>query len=209
MRAVVFAPLHNTGGKHDADEFHREAHAFCRTNGVADQVHLIDNRAPTNMRRDQVEARIEALPPRSLDVLAIFAHGWPTGLQTGHTLSTLPSLAKALSRAAVGPLSVVLYACSTAADDDGSDADERAPGPGGEGGFADCLRDALAAQNCPATIWAHTVRGHTTRNPYVRVFRPGHAVGGEWLVEPRSAGWPQWVSALRGERRFTFWRDFP
>jgi hypothetical protein len=94
---------------------------------------------------------------------------------------------------------VALYCCSTGA---ASSADAYAEF-GGDGGFADRLRDALCvAGGVHCTVDAHTTAGHTTMNPYVRRFegrgsRVG-GVGGFDLVSPKSGDlWRRWRRALR------------
>lgn len=196
-RALVFAPAINSPGKRDAEEFLREAHAFCRANGLRDEVILFDNHEGLLERREVLLQRVHERPPASLDVLALFCHGWPTGVQLGFTGAGARGLAKSLKGVSASELTVALYCCSTGADDDGSDADERLPGPGGDGGFADRLRDELCELGVRATVYAHSTAGHCTRNPFVRVFAPDERRGGHWLVEPHSKLWPAWVRALR------------
>jgi hypothetical protein len=130
------------------------------------------------------------------DHLAIFCHGWANGLQLV-PMARVKDLAWALAPKRPGPGPVVtLYACSAA---DG-------PHLGGDGGFADTLRDALCeAGATTCCVDAHTTAGHTTRNPYVRRFvGPTPATGGEYIVEPKSPLWRPWVKALSGPMRWEF-----
>ncbi len=134
----------------------------------------------------------EASP--KIGTVAIFTHGWSyngensSGIRVGqgnswsgmsvsedNTAST-----EALVNAAKGSLSngvkVLLFACSTAygKDDDNAGLGERntTRSDGGEQGFADALRDALANAGLDdAEVWGHTAPGHTTRSPALRVFR--------------------------------------
>lgn len=205
MSALVFAPLRNVKGKRDADEFLREARAFCRARGLRPDVALFDNEQGLTERREEVLARLHNTAPASLETLALFCHGWPTGVQAGFQLPHVRGLARELKAVAAPELRVILYCCSTGADNDGSDADERQPGPGGDGGFADRLRDELAAVGVRATVWGHSTAGHTTRNPYLRAFLPEERQGGHWVVEPFSDLWLAWVRALRTtDLRFRF-----
>lgn len=196
MSALVFAPLRNAPGKHDAQEFLNEAHAFNRAHGFNDQVAVFDNALPQVDRRDEFLTRLRIFTRGELDVLALFCHGWPDGVQLGFHCAHARGLATELKAVAASKLTVALYCCSTGADKDGNDADERQPGPGGDGGFADRLRDELCDAGIAATVFAHSTAGHATRNPWVRVFEPGRRAGGEWLVSPDGPVWRKWLRAL-------------
>ena len=196
MTAAVFAPLRNAPGKRDAFEFLREAHAFNRAHGFNDVVCVFDNDRSLVGRRGEVLGYLRKLP--RVSVVAFFCHGWPEGVQTGFMLGHVRLLAGSLaSVCGGGELTVALYCCSTGADDDGLETDERAPGPGGDGGFANRLRDELCDLGVRATVFAHSTAGHTTRNPWVRVFRPDRRAGGEWLVTPGGPLWAAWLRALK------------
>lgn len=201
---LVIAPRHNIEGKKDATgAFHPEAHAFARMHG-ADDVRLFDNGRAMPVRLAQVRRWIDEQQPRSVDTLALFCHGWKNGLQIGVRIATARSFAEALAAVCTPDLRVVLYCCDAARDADDERVDDTLPGPGGNGGFADKLRDELGRAGVQATIYAHATAGHTTRNPWVRRFDPGEVAGGHWIVEPHSANWIRWVRALRTDMRFRF-----
>lgn len=186
---IAFAPAFNTKGRKDATgAFQPEAKAFMRHHGIKGGLYLIDNHRSGFERADQV---IGVLESRScVDVVAFFCHGVSRSIQFGFNERNVDRLAKAVD--APGTSIVVLYACGTAGGH----------GVGGDGGFADLLRDALCRVgdfNC--RVDAHTTAGHTTRNPYVRRFEgkgsPVGGVGGYYLVAPGSKLWRPWVKALR------------
>ena len=209
MRALIMHPLHNSGTKRDATgAFIPEARAYAKhlRAMVGDalyewriEVHGFDNRAGKLQRRREVEDLLRDGDP--VDTVALFCHGLARGIQTGHDLATVTTLAEALVVAA-GPskrLVVTLYACDA--------ADSPGDGPGGDGGFADALRDALSERGITGHVDAHVTTGHTTRNPYVRRFWiDGQAAGtgGDWLIAPGSPKWRAWVRALKGPMRFRF-----
>lgn len=203
-RTLIVAPLHNTHGKRDADEFTREAQAFGRTRGLRDAVQLVNCQQPASERREHVHRVLDEMPAGSLETVALFCHGWPTGIQLGYSCRDAWVLAMHMRRAAAHELRVILYACSAGADDDGDTEDEVVPGPGGDGGFADALRDQLCDRGTRATVYAHTCKGHATRNPWVRRFPPEMRAGGHMLVEPRSPLFPAWRRSLSGGMRFRF-----
>jgi hypothetical protein len=139
-----------------------------------------------------------AKPP--LDCLAWFGHGLPRSLpQPWIGLKDVDHFASVFASSKVPRQTVVLYACSTGAG-----------GVGGDGGFADALRDALCrAGSVNCRVVAHVTAGHATRNPNVRFFDGmGSATGGAggyYPVAPGSALWKKWVRALREtDMRFRF-----
>ena len=202
MRALILHPLRNSGTKRDATgAFIPEARAYANVMSMTHDTVLVgfDNSASKLARRRQVEASIRSTGP--LQHFALFSHGLAKGLQTGHDLATVSTLAEALA-ASAGPskrLVVTLYACDA--------ADSPGDGPGGDGGFADALRDALAERGITGHVDAHVTTGHTTKNPYVRRFWcDGQAAGtgGDWLVAPGSPKWRAWIRALKGDMRWRF-----
>lgn len=212
MTALVFASLRNTPGLNkrtgkpwrDADEFHGEARDFVKRLVLERGVALFDNRDEMGERRAAILQHVRVVEPGALSLLAFFCHGWPDGIQAGFKCEHVRGLAKELKAVAAPELTVVLYCCSTGDDRDPTTA-QRQPGPGGDGGFADRLRDELCELGVAATVFAHETAGHTTRNPYVRVFRPDERAGGHWLVEPWSELWAAWRRRLhKTDLRFRF-----
>lgn len=153
---------------------------------------------------------LDAAGGQTIRQVAFFCHGWSTGIQLC-PVNRVKQLALALSQLRrVGELIMTLYCCTTGSDTNSKTSEIIDDGkPGGDGGFADLLRDALCAvgvtSNC---VDAHTVSGHTTENPYVRRFE-GHGittggVGGMWLVSPKSALWSKWRKSLKGDLRWEY-----
>jgi len=89
-------------------------------------------------------------------------------------------------------LIVTLFACSTAETTTGQ--------PGGEGGFADKVRDDLVAAGfTQGWIDAHPVPGHATQNSLVKRFyisADEAAKGGSWIVAPGSPEFSKWKQRL-------------
>lgn len=208
MSALVFVPVHNTPGKRDADEFRREARLFCAwlraEKGWPTPVHQFDNERDLGERRADVLRHVHGLTPGSVRVVALFCHGWPDGVQAGFRSEHVKGLARELEDVSADELTVALYCCSTGADQDASTDELGGTGPGGEGGFADRLRDELGELGVRATVFAHSTAGHVTRNPRVRIFPPHERRGGHWVVSPESPLWPAWVRYLQGDGRFSY-----
>lgn len=196
MRIVTFAPMYNTGTKKDATgAFQPEMMEFCALFDPSAPPHLVDNHGTKSAMRARILGHIQYASPT---ICAFFGHGWRTGIQFGFGIANVKELAKALAYGCTS-VRVVLYACSTG---DGA-------GPGGDGGFADALRDALCVAGAPfCQVDAHDRPGHATRNPYVRRFMgQGSNVGGtggQWIVAPGSALWGRWKAALAGDLRLRF-----
>lgn len=200
MKALVFAPMVNQHGNDAIGAFQPQAHAFCKAHDLSTGVRLFRNDFPLAQRFSQIIDWLEAGQPQSCDTLVFCCHGWKTGMQFGVTPANSAKLAEALKRVATPDLRVVLYACSTGSDNDGNDANDTAVGPGGEGGMADAIRDALVKAGIRATIYAHATVGHCTANPWLRRFDPGQVAGGNWVIEPHSELWHSWVTKLQDER---------
>jgi hypothetical protein len=226
MTALIIRPDSNTPGKKDyTGAFLPESNAFkhVEERGHLNNVEVVtfDNTLDFDARRRTLLKKIEKLrgaDVSGLDCLAIFCHGWSTGIQAGITTKKIPAFLAALSCVYKidDGLRVLLYCCSTGADDDDS-ADE-APGLGdglsgqnlGDGSFADAFRDELCklgAIDC--RVVAHTTAGHTTQNPNVIIFE-GNAspIGGVGGYMPVTKGhgklWKTWVNELKTDYRFEY-----
>jgi hypothetical protein len=187
--------MYNTNGINPANgrpwadatgAFQPEAAAFAKLHGGV--YRKIDNRqTATKMRGDVIQAIGECKP----SVIALCCHGWRTGIQFGFRSGNAPELAEAIALYSGSMPTVALYCCSTGGG----------PGVGGDGGFADVLRDALCREGAlQCHVDAHTTAGHCTRNPHVRRFEGlGSATGGAggfYLVSPSSPLWKAWKLAL-------------
>lgn len=198
---IAFAPEFNTGKKRDATgAFQPEAESFVEIHGG--KVVLINNRTNDESMRNTI---LDHLRDNDFTSVAFFCHGLGKRIQFGFDTANVEDLAEAIIDTPYSPPGPVvpLYACSTARDLMGQPV-------GGDGGFADALRDALCiygGREC--VVDAHTTAGHATKNPYVRRFEgrgsPVGGVGGSYIVQPGSLLWKRWVSALRyTDLRFRF-----
>lgn len=206
MTTLIVTPDRNTPGKKDYTgaflpesrlfAAHRSTHA--PNGGVVIPRVTIDISKPPEQRRAQLLAAISGARPVS--AIAFFCHGLMRKLpQLGWDLSNVDVLAAQLATHGTADIVAVLYACDTAAG----------VAPGGDGGFADRLRDELCragATNC--RVDAHKTAGHAVMNPHVRRFEGMGSgiggVGGSWIVEPGSEKWNAWKRALRTPFRYDF-----
>lgn len=196
--ALIFASGYNTPGKQDATHaFQPEARRFQQVHG-GKLVH-VDTRRGTDHRAAAVLDEIARNGQRPWRTIAFFCHGTPKSIQLGFDLRLVGELGKYIARTSERDVRVLLYCCSTAST-------LRAlvgKSTGGDGGFADRLRDALCeggAVDC--RVVAHDTVGHTTKNPFVRFFEgagsPVGGVGGQMPVAPRTKPWAAWREALSG-----------
>ena len=192
--ALAFAAGVNTPGKSDATgAFLPEGRAFKKH--TVGRLFQVDTAARDQSRRKSVYRNLTAVE-NPLSYLAFFCHGWRTGIQFGFRLHHLTYLARHLSEISHPDLTVALFCCSTAQG-----------GTGGDGGFADDLRDQLCMYGLvDCKVIAHTTKGHTTSNPYVRIFEGDGSriggIGGRYVVEPKSELWPAWKKELRDSEKF-------
>jgi hypothetical protein len=223
MRRLAIVPTYNAPGKNDVSgAFVPEAKRWLSFEKPRDRVLVsFDNRASMSERRLEIARALQRLEP-GFGSIAFFCHGLWRQLQTGHTTATAGRLAALLAPLLEPqngrPVSVPLYACDAAEGEvvtpkKGKIAAVR--GPGGDGGFADELRDAFlreqwsehGARLAGGWIDAHVTTGHTTRNPNVRRFDlepllPHELVlgmvGGESLIASSArALWRRWRERLQ------------
>jgi len=198
----------NTGKKHDASgAFIPEAQAFQAAHNIPDcnMVGIKCPRIKKSTRRKQVYEAIERVSQDyPLDAIAFFGHGWPDGIQFGINREHIPELVSHMDGCCTQEVKVTLYAC-LAAENDVRDKQIKKLGVATDGGFCDVLRDEMVRQGFTAGhVDGHKTSGHTLVNPYWVRFLCENvddpefgAVGGAWLVAPRSILWKPWVNALR------------
>jgi hypothetical protein len=207
--ALIFTPDRNVHENDYAGAFYPESRAFAKLHGIAtSRIRSIDVSRPLSERHFALCGEIAKVA--DLELLAFFCHGWPLGIQVGAVVGRIRSFAATIVAASKPGIRVVLYACSTGADP-ARPVPPRDGAPGGDGGFADQLRDALCiAGRADCQVDAHTVRGHATQNPFVRRFSgDGSPIGGQgggWIVAPHSlTQWAAWRHALeKTDLRFRF-----
>lgn len=203
MKAALFAPAYNTPNRKDASgAFQPEARKFIAANKLAAMLSLFDSNRALPDRRAEV-SRVLARQT-DVQVFGFFCHGWRDGIQAGFRSRDVQTLADLMVLGGTHYCTVVLYACDAARDADADRDDDTQPGPGGEGGFADLVAQAMSSRGWQGRLLAHSTPGHTTTNPNVRVWSPGASERGAWLVEPRSKLWGPWRRALLSDLRFRY-----
>jgi hypothetical protein len=167
MRHLILYSAVNTGGKHDGDEFTREARAYAQFHAdrgdgctLVAIPQLPALQRPAAVERALLEAHREGLG-EPFDVLALFSHGTERWIQTGHTLARVQGLAATLARV-LSPLPVLWWAaCRTA----GANPLQARAGELPSGGILQQLVMRLDEHQILAIAWGHTTAGHTSRNP--------------------------------------------
>lgn len=195
-KALVFAPKFNHQNVDATGAFQPEAVKFCSANLLGTRPYFFNNSEMNSFESRRIDCERHFVAQSDVEVVAFFCHGWKNGIQAGWVRGTIHKLARSLQEVCVPEPTIILYACDTARDADQRQDDDLQPGPGGDGGFADMLRDDCVALGFRPTIYAHAREGHTTWNPWTRVFRPDEAAGGSWVIDPHSELWPKWVKHL-------------
>lgn len=199
---LAFVPDANRVGLSDVTAaFLPAALEFLRHHG-ADSRELVRFPANTKVLGDRRRVVLDALEKQGKQLkpstIAFFCHGYKDGIQAGFSRPDVAHLADVLSYTLDPDAFVLLYACDTGRNGDQNRTDDTQPGPGGDGGFADALRDALERLGRRVTVMAHTTEGHSVYNPHARRFAPGTGgTGGQWYIEPGSPLWGRWREALR------------
>jgi hypothetical protein len=201
----------NTHGKSDATgAFMPEAEAFAKVHQVPSE-NMVGIRCPRvnkGIRRGKVlDAMYQRGQHRPLDAIVFFGHGWPQGIQFGFNRSQIPELVDRMGEFCHPDAKVVLFAC-LAAENDVRDKLVTGLGPATDGGFADILRDEMVRQGMnKGWVDGHKTAGHTSWNPFLVRFLCEDvddpqfgAVGGAWLVAPRSQLWKKWIKALKDQK---------
>jgi len=210
---LVIYSSKDTPGMNDADgAFIPQAIAFARVHGVPpSNMHGIPCPDLSNAKRfDRVLSALHN--SQGLRQVAMFCHGWSSGLQFGLNKLNIPQLVQGLSAACVPEVKLTLYACSTASTNKNT---RNIKMPGTDNGYADKLRDKMLEKGFKGGwVDAHLQKGHTTENPFMirfytepRFENDWDLPGGEWLVSPKSALWPKWKKAVQDDTspfRFKF-----
>jgi hypothetical protein len=220
MSTLIILPESNSKGKKDyTGAFLPESKAFAKSHDDRASVVTFDNTLPFEKRRKQLFDRItkKAKDDEKLyswETVAIFSHGWSTGIQPGIDMKSIKGFCELMEPLVWPEANFLLYCCSTGSDpqDDSQEApgtsDPSLDGNLGDGSFADTLRDGLCkagASDC--VVMAHRTAGHTTMNPHVVFFRgDGSTIGGLGGVMPvtKKHGklWTTWTRELKTDFRF-------
>lgn len=210
---IVITPDRNVHSTDFKGAFEPESLAFMKVVPGKHTLIKFDASKAMPTRRAYVFGELSKLKSLDYSGVAFFCHGWHNGIQAGVALKQIPELVNLIAGAtkngvdARDVLHVPLYCCSTAAK---GGVPEAASETGGDGGFADTLRDAFCQQGKPwVRVFGHTTPGHTTMNSQVRVFEGKGStfggMGGEVLVRqppPKNPLWSVWTAGCAGKAPF-------
>ena len=210
---LVIYSSKNSRGKHDSSgAFTPMAELFQKVHNVP-----VNNMWPMDCRKQSVPERLQdfamALATvgrhELIDAIAIFCHGFVSGLQVGPKVNTLPDIMPYIYQFCSKEVIIALYACST-----GGRYIHANNSLTCKGSFAWTLAQKMHAYGFYGWIDAHVTRGHATQNPHVRRFfmTESHSRNSCWVVDPQESLWPLWVKTLREKPttalKFPFWREF-
>ncbi len=174
-----------------------EALAFMKFHNIPSSNHLrVDITKTESTRRQRIYDFIRKRKKEigEIDGIAFFCHGLTRKIQLGIRISDLENfsyLLKEVVNAEKNTITIALYCGSTGTN----------PGVGGDGGFADKLRDSLCQVGLTqCSILTHSVSGHTTKNVMKKKFdgmdSPVGGTGGLSIVNPNTVLWNKWKTAI-------------
>ena len=175
-------------GKRDwSSAFRPEAARYVAGGDEGSKVAYVSLDIPAVAQRELI---LSLLVNHSPDELAFFCHGFTKKVQLGFDIAHVGELAEALAIEQCDK--VALYACSTGSG----------PGIGGDGGFADRLRDAMCSHSLTGCrVLAHRTSGHCSMNPRKAFFEglgsPTGGTGGMDIVVSSTPLWKRWCKRLR------------
>lgn len=210
---IVVTPDRNVHSTDFKGAFEPESLSFMNIVPGKHKLIKFDASKGMDAKKKYVFGELAALKGQGFSGISFFCHGWHNGIQAGIRMAQIPEFVQLVCAAtkngvdARDVLYVPLYCCSTAAK---GEAPEAASETGGDGGFADTVRDAFCQQGKPwVRVYGHTTAGHTTMNSQVRVFEGKGSTfggnGGEVLVRqppPKNPLWPVWSAAVAGKSPF-------
>lgn len=155
MRLIFYYP-HNRLFRHDGDEFQARALDLSKLwtmNGQKVRTFAIPK--DNNERKSlYVQTVLATVCNHSIDRIAFFCHGTSNWFDAGFVTSNIATIKDELRRVLIPNKSkIALFCCATGSSDNG-------------------LAMALSAA-ADAPVMAHKTSGHTTRNPYKRMFENG------------------------------------
>jgi hypothetical protein len=210
---LVLYSSKNVEGKRDATgAFIPEAMTFAKHHEVPEDNMLGIECPGVPAKRRFSEVCMHLRNKTNIKWIAMFCHGYSSGMQFGMSKKNIPILVKYMEMSCRKNLKLSLYACSTASTNKNT---RKLSMPGTDNGYADKLRDGmLKAGFKGGWIDAHLTPGHTTQNPFVLRFytepsfeKDWDMPGGEWLVSPKSKLWRKWKRCMQNRKsmfRFRF-----
>jgi len=198
MNILVLVDARNRLLKHDGDEFLREAKLFSehwQALGANVTLHATYKKKMWVKKKFVLDA-IKAHDP-NMDVIAMFCHGWKSGVSLGFRNRDVFDLAEAIDDKGPRWKEVLLYACSTMKGQDSFGAR--------------LARELYRSESGAGYVYGHSTKGHCTRNPFVysckgrEVWAWLSFIDLPWSQRRKNSNWWGWVEQLKTSDRFDFW----
>lgn len=177
---VIFHWPHNRPFKRDGDEFKsmaRYAAEYYRAHGMEVRNYAIPKR-PKLEKRQFILGTLQVFKKHSLSRVIFFCHGSPRAF-AGFNMRNAGRLGGLIYKKTKRDAAVLLYCCLT-------------------GKKANGIANMLAMSSARRVI-AHKTRGHTTRNPYKRLFNGGQMVD-LWPQDKKAR--KLWIGKLQKSRGY-------
>ena len=210
-KVAIFVPKYNTTKPDATGAFHPEAKAFCKFWHVPQsRINYLDNKKG---RYDLAEDFLDAMQSyakqgETIEDWILFCHGYTHGVQFGirspghknFNARDREQFERFISYMNPRNVNLILFACSTGDDPDGDS--DTAPGSG-DGSFGDLVRDAIVANGgSHVRVLSHTTAGHTTGNPFIKLFEDDQLEGGQLIAQPFTPEFKKLQSKLKTSFRF-------
>jgi hypothetical protein len=192
MKIVFYTSTNSPNKKDSTGAFIPEAKKFADYHG---DVILVPVKCRGNTRDQRAQVVYNELDKHDkIDTVVFLCHGHPTHIQHGFGIrgkNNNERFAKILSSKNVER--IIFYCCSVARNNPKIS----------QMSYCGDLHNELYLLGNNAEIYGHTTAGHTTRNPFVKVFVNGD-VEGKFIVDPCTKDWEKWRTKLRRNSTYRF-----
>jgi hypothetical protein len=208
MNSLILADVRNRLFKRDGEEFKREAYKAANLwldDGEC-EVHELKSKRfwAKNIQSTKAISNYRG----AIDRFALFSHGTWGWNSAGFYKWNCKDLAQALVAKANNKLEIVLYSCQNGRSRwTRKDLNKPVNQVTYKDGFAAQLCAELHRRGMDPIIWAHTTRGHLSRNPYlVRIWvdRHGYLRRNTVVKTKPATKWRAWRGLLKTNFRFEF-----
>ncbi len=212
MSALIITETQNRQGKHDGDEFKREATLLWEHWAIDHNIKDCTRLELGNDSRIRKFASVLGAisDTADLDRLALFGHGTTRNTSHGITPLNVSKFAEAVASVSNESVHIGLFCCLTGRgnfyNEIKSTQDRQEEIVTINEGIAMLLCSELFKLGTVATITAHLTSGHTTRNPYKVRIQPvdGKICRTRMKAPSPSIDWRRWVAMLKETPTYRF-----
>jgi len=199
-KVIVFTPNKNYRKKDYEYAFKPESEALCnflmdkyeKENTYVDiDVTRVDiSRSKTGCLLEMVEtiAKVFWMYMADIDIIYFLCHGYQWGIQLGLNRRNIEEFIDVVHEYLSPDIKFIFYCCNVAKNR----------------GLCEYLTKVLIKKDFrDFRVVGHNTRGHTTKNPYVKVFDKAHPKG-YYIIPPKSVTFKKWRKLLKTDFRFEY-----